>query len=523
MAAAALADDLLHHILNLDTRPYSDKSRREGCYTPTFDDFFHDAHAALAASGRGGTGLKKLTLFLEVGAYRRRDIGYYSMTLDVDPEDDARVAGLLADPAASRLEELIIACEHPNYERQYFPPLASLRCAATLRVLELDLCYLEPTSQGLAFPRLTDLTLRDCTLLEGYLQVVVDAAPALTSLTLVNVSQKPPVAAKKFEYMSNCFGVPLCLRCPMVTTLVLRIYVSKDELDTESSTDVGSGIELDMPNLRSFLYQGHPVKLSLTSPAPGLSIVDLDDTHRDHYVHECVPPPGMLTGFSSTRTLKLRLASIEDIVADGVILPMFPNLELLELDGKYGYRNRKTAEAVVRLLRSCPAMSELRLRLEMQYDYFYRHKTKDQVGGPFGESMDRFERLAPMSAAHRCAVELDEVSEIPAALTTNCAFSCLEKSLRKVTLQFEAKEVNCFQAQLAKFLVENAMVLEEMHIEDGSQFWPDHLCNKVTRWRAESFQRKNLPDTAASFRVYQLANPVVDSSKEQPRGKFRTA
>jgi hypothetical protein len=300
----------------------------------------------------------------------------------------------------------------------------------------------------------------------------------------------------------------------MVTALVLSIYVNKNELDndTESSTDVGSGIELDMPNLRSFLYQGHPVKLSLTSPAPGLSIVDLDDTHRDHYFHGFVPPPGMLTSFSSTRTLKLHLASIEDIVADGVILPMFPNLELLELDGKYGYRNSKTAEAVVRLLHSCPAMTELRLRLGMQYDYFY--ETEDQVGGPFAESMDRFERLAPMSAAHRCAVELGEVSEIPAALTTNCAFSCLEKSLRKVTLQFEAKEVNCFQGQLAKFLVQNAMVLEEMHIEDGSQFWPDHLCNKVKRWRAESFQRKNLPDTAASFRVYQLANPVVDSSEE---------
>ncbi|KAM0920322.1 hypothetical protein ACQ4PT_007597 [Festuca glaucescens] len=451
--------------------------------------------------------------FENLGAYRRPDIGYYSRTRNADPKDDSRVAWLLADPASSRLEELIIACEHRIYERQYFPPLAPLPCAATLRVLELDRCYLQPTSRGLAFPRLTDLTLRDCTLLEGYLQDVVDAAPAVTSLTLVNVSHKPPVAAKDFNYMSNCFGVPLRLRCPMVTALVLRIYLSKHRIGTERSTDVGSSIELDMPNLRSFLYQGYAVKLLLTSPALGLSRVDLDDTHRKHYVHGYVPPPGMLTGFSSTRTLKLRLVSIEDIVADGVILPTFPNLELLELDGKYGYRNRKTAEAVVRLLRSCPAMSELRLRLDMQYDYFYEQKIKDQAGGPFGESMDRFERLAPMSAARRCAVELDEVSEIPSALTNNCAFSCLENSLRKVTLQFTAKEVNCFQAQLAKFLVENAMVLEEMHIEDGSQFWPDHLCNKVARWRAESFKRKNLPDTAASFRVYQLANHVVDSKE----------
>jgi hypothetical protein len=302
----------------------------------------------------------------------------------------------------------------------------------------------------------------------------------------------------------------------MVTALVLRIYLCTDQLGSARSTEVGCTIELDMPNLRSFLYQGYTVKLLLTSPAPGLSTVDLDATQHQRYIRQYVTPqaPGMLTGFSSTRTLKLHIGSIEDLVADGVILPTFPNLELLDLDGKYRYRNSKTAEAVVRLFRSCPAMSELRLRLEMEYDYFYEYKMKDQARGPFGESMDRFERLAPMSAAHRCAVELDEVSEIPAALTNNCAFSCLDNSLRKVTLQFEAKEVNCFQGQLAKFLVQNAMVLEEMHIEDGSQFWPDHLCNKVKRWRAESFQRKNLPDTAASFRVYQLANPVVDSSEE---------
>jgi len=45
----------------------------------------------------------------------------------------------------------------------------------------------------------------------------------------------------------------------------------------------------------------------------------------------------------------------------------------------------------------------------MQYDYHYERKTKDPAGGPFAESMDRFERLASMPAAHRSAVELNEV------------------------------------------------------------------------------------------------------------------
>ncbi|CAM0907648.1 unnamed protein product [Alopecurus aequalis] len=451
-----------------------------GYYTrnPTFDAFFRDGNVALQlrGGGGGGKGLERLTLFLEVGAYRLPDTDHKVSLHDAEPEDDARVAGLLTAPAASQLKQLIIACQHHHFERHYFPPLAWLPCAAMLRGI--------------------------------YLQVVVDVAPALTSLALVNVSYKPRDSAKRkrsFMYVKNCFGLPLRLRCPTVTDLVLRTYLSEEELKT--SIDVG--IELDMPCLSSFRYQGHPVKLSLISPPPGLERVHLDDTCHKPYV---APVPRVLTSFSSTRVLKISFFSIENIVADGVILPTFPDLEFLELEGNYEYRNSKTAEAVVGLLRSCPAMSELRLRLDMQHDYHYEQKTKNALGGPFGESMDRFERLASMSAAHRSAVELGQVSEIPAALTNNGAFRCLETSLRKITLQFKAKEVNCFQVQLAKFLVENAMVLEEMHIEDGSQFWPDHLCHKVPRWRAESFRRKNLPVTAAGFRVYQLPNPVVDSN-----------
>ena len=171
--------------------------------------------------------------------------------------------------------------------------------------------------------------------------------------------------------------------------MVLKTYVNAKELQT--STDVG--IELDMPRLHSLSYQGYPVKLSLTSRTPLLEQVDIDDTLRKHHV---VPSPRVLTSFSSTRVLKMRLTRVKDIVADGVILPTFPNLVLLELDGKFGYRNSKSAEAVVGLLVSCPAMSELRLRLDMKYDYHYDRKTKGPVGGPFAEDMDRFEELASM-------------------------------------------------------------------------------------------------------------------------------
>ena len=63
-------------------------------------------------------------------------------------------------------------------------------------------------------------------------------------------------------------------------------------------------------------------------------------------------------------------------------------------------------------------------------------------------------------------------------------------------------------------------MLEEMHVDDGSQFWPDHLCHKVGMWRAESFRRKNLPATAAGFRVCQLPmdKPVKDPAEESCYG-----
>uniref|UniRef100_A0ACD5YYQ7 Uncharacterized protein n=1 Tax=Avena sativa TaxID=4498 RepID=A0ACD5YYQ7_AVESA len=232
------------------------------------------------------------------------------------------------------------------------------------------------------------------------------------------------------------------------------------------------------------------------------------------------PPSSMLATFASTRALKLRLRYIEDLLFDEhnnqhrgvvVLLPTFPNLELLEIDAayQYDYRNTNTAVATAALLRSCPTMSELRLRLAMHRNYCY----PDPVGGgPFEESVQRFERLVSKSSAQRAAIQLDGVSELPDVFTTKSgAFRCLQKSLRKVTLQFTAKEVNCFQVQLAKFIVENAMVLEEMHIDDGSQFLPDHLLDKVERWRADAFQRRNLQP--ASFRAYQLASPVADSGK----------
>lgn len=479
------------------------------------DAFLSAAETALAVfrGHRGGpvspgTRFKRLTLRLDYDAYRRakpywipKDDDYYPG--HQEPDGD-RVDGLaLAHPAASQLEVLHLECQRYTYEHR--PRLESLPCAATLRLLELTHCKLDPPSAWparsavLALPRLTDLQLRGCVVSEGYLQVVLHAAPALTNLVLVNVRRK---TAEEKADPDDSLRRPFSLRCPTLTALELDtsgLYYSDTKEELKALTDCG--IELDMPSMRSFCYRGSFVKLSLTSPAPGLARVELD-VSRYGQGHE--PTSRMLRSFSTTRALKLRLNCIEDIVAgeeeEGgpILLPTFPNLELLEVDGGYQYKNNETAAlGMARLLGSCPVMSELWLRLRMTR---YKAWKKDPPGASFAATVDRFNKLAASMAS--VSVQGGDsigdacyISELPAL--SGCALSCL----RKATLKFNSpEELNCLEVQLTKFLVENAMALEEMHVDHGRQFWTDHLCNNVPRWRADSFQRKNLPDTGV-FRV----------------------
>uniref|UniRef100_A0ACD5YP84 Uncharacterized protein n=1 Tax=Avena sativa TaxID=4498 RepID=A0ACD5YP84_AVESA len=477
--------------VNLDIRSYLATKDQDLCLSPSpLDALFRDAVAALTAFPRRPA-LKRLTLFLKLDDI---DSSYLMDHAEAEPRDDGKVAGLLAaNPVTTKLEELLIGCEYDS--RKFGLPLASMPCAATLRVLDLELCNIQPAPILLVFPCLKDLRLRKCVFREGHLQAMVDAAPALTSLLLVNVSQMPPVEPPdSANDMRNYRTLPLRLRCLTCTALELETYFEDDELQAFGHI----GIELDMPSMRSFRYQGHPVKLSLISPAPSLAHVDLDATYHGGLSQSLPkePMPRMLTSFSTTTALKLNLGTLKDILDGekehgGAILPTFLNLKLLHIDVFYERPSSIMSLAMERLLRSCPAMSELRLMMWWNYDSEIELENKDPATNSFAQSMDRFQKLASTTPPH----SISKVSELPAALADNSAsFSCLRTSLRKVTLLFNAKEVDCFQVQLAKFLVENAMVLEEMYVDDGNQFWLEHLRHKLARWRADSFRARNLPD-----------------------------
>ncbi|KAM0842040.1 hypothetical protein ACQ4PT_058613 [Festuca glaucescens] len=265
----------------------------------------------------------------------------------------------------ARLDELRIACED-DYQGQYDPPLASLSCAATLRVLELHLCMLQlpSSSTGLALPSLNDLTLERFFFSEGYLQAMVDVAPVLASLALVNIGQRAKLEPAEDLYdMPKYFSLPLRLRCPTTTDLALV-----------------------QNNIRPINTTSGPYGTrTISRPSDGVSdLPDVLTSNRASFI--CLK--------KSLRKVTLQL------------------------------RPRRFTSAIT------------------------------------------WRWFRPTS---------DGVSDLPDVLTSNRALlRCLKKSLRKVTLQFKAKEVSCFQVQFAKFLVENAMVMEEMHIDDGSQFLPGH-------------------------------------------------
>ena len=77
------------------------------------------------------------------------------------------------------------------------------------------------------------------------------------------------------------------------------------------------------------------------------------------------------------------------------------------------------------------------------------------------------------------------------------SFSCLKNCLTRVSLHFCMMEPNCLGVQLAKFFIENAMVIEEICLDDGSQKMCEHVNPSISRWIANSAKRRKLTSSFA--------------------------
>uniref|UniRef100_A0A453MPF8 FBD domain-containing protein n=1 Tax=Aegilops tauschii subsp. strangulata TaxID=200361 RepID=A0A453MPF8_AEGTS len=164
----------------------------------------------------------------------------------------------------------------------------------------------------------------------------------------------------------------------------------------------------------------------------------------------------MLAATRHARVLKLTAYSMADLASTD--LPVFPNLERLEIEELCGWCLSDRAAAVTalfNLLRGCPAVRELRLKFSSRE---YRRETNHP---------DPTDQMAAASAMSECSYEGhdDQLSAGPSGAT---ALECLRRSLRRVVVRFDGQlGLTCFQARLIKYFARNAQLLEEVVVDGG--------------------------------------------------------
>ncbi|XBI67390.1 hypothetical protein VPH35_046748 [Triticum aestivum] len=441
--------------VNLDTRSYHVLD--DNLYGKRAS-FVRDAHAALDAHGRHCP-LGKLTFHVEG---HRWDIVQVFLCISDDGLKDDIVGLVLSHRAARSVEELCVDAyvrRHPYEDRDesgyYDLSLASLP-SKNLRRLRITSCTslrVPPDSAPVAFPRLEELRLRFCSdvPLED-LQSVVDSAPHLAVLELHSVclsssENDVPGDAATHEGLPP----PAKLRCPAVTALVL----------SDCTWTNWTGVELDAPMLRCFRYNGNFGEPFALKPqeAANLKRVDIDFSPGMYYYIEnntCACFWQRAASFSNARVLKLKTNQLEHLRPGCETNGPEPN--------KYKPgRSKPTGSAIAHVLHCCPMIRELRLNLSTS--------TKDQLD--FDKSVNHFLRRRFKNPTMSY-----EVPDYIHGLTGQSFRDCLS-SLRCVSLRFRRDESNRFGARLAKFLAENAMVLEEMHIDDGNLKIGEHINHVV--------------------------------------------
>ncbi|KQJ87545.1 F-box protein At3g03040 [Brachypodium distachyon] len=444
------------------------------------------------------------------------------------------VARVLCHPALRRVEELSVTAvdslcrqdDAGSAQRIFALSLASLP-SETLRVLDLTNCsgLTPPPPPGVAFPRLVSLRLLLCAVPLDQLQRVIDAAPALAAVRLEAVDLVPATGIEDWDdddEEEEGAGPPLRLRCPSATTLTLE-NCRWPRPDRE--------LEFDAPRLRRFRYKGTLRRFSLSpQPRPCLARADLHlISERPFSYHDPFQEARdrevfwrSVQSLGNVKQLKLKVKWLEDIAVVGAaerakLLCRFGGLEHLELEGAHRPKGKTAAAAIANLLRCCPAVRELRIRLTVERrDYFPgisecpRSSLLSELRDDFNKSLDRFQHHRSQPAVsiereHDNDVNCDEVSDLP-ALSGGRQFSCLQSSLRCVGLRSRMENSDCFGAKLIKFFAQNAVLLEEMRIDDGNAKMHEHMIHKVEMWIASSSQRarSDSPGGTRSFRILPL-------------------
>jgi hypothetical protein len=222
--------------------------------------------------------------------------------------------------------------------------------------------------------------------------------------------------------------------------------------------------------------------------------------------------------FNTTRRLKLKLDLLMDLVlADKAIKDVllgslsFGRLEQLELEGKYEPGTTTSMVLLADLLGCCPVVRDLRLKFsKVELPLAPMRSTVDKEEAD-DDVLQMLEHLNPSVRrwilANRGKNKLDKVGGhakdiklqhddsyqvygIP-GLTSEHAFSCLQ-SLKRVRLDFGMDEPSCLGVKLAKFFAENAMVVQDLHVDACGQEMLEHLDPSVRRLMAANTDKKKL-------------------------------
>ncbi|CAN6347170.1 unnamed protein product [Urochloa humidicola] len=393
------------------------------------------------------------------------------------------VGSLISHPAARQLEELRVAAVRPGMDNVSFlineeepdsfskVRTYSLRVGSlplrTLRVLDLTRCKgLKPAAATDAMPRLETLRLRLCSLESGDLQALMDAAPGLATVHLESVFFKGSSAGT--TVVATAPGPSVCLRCREVTDLVIE-FCGMEGQGRWGSGDRGS-VEIDAPKLRHFRYKGSERRFSLASPAPDMVVLELSFTPKCYHDFDKDKTRVLfwhfVRNFTSAKVLKLKVNNLKDITVGKArraeLLCTFRNAMCLELEGVHHPTATKAAAvAIANLLRCCPAVRDLRLKLstvpsnsvkKSTYGWTFLER-KDSLD--YNKSIDRFlrrDRLNPV-------ISLDDNDKQDIPGLSGHSLTCLQSSLRIVALQFHMDNSSWFGIQLVKFFTSNAKVL----------------------------------------------------------------
>ncbi|XBI68017.1 hypothetical protein VPH35_047279 [Triticum aestivum] len=396
------------------------------------------------------------------------------------------LAKLLSHHAARRVEELRLDAEESESDRRtygacwdaysdgeinlsslgvYVFNLGSVQ-SENLRVLDLtNSSDLVPPASAVVFPRLSSLRLHHGTVRLDALQSLIYAAPALATVHFESLIILPP---------------------------------------TDREPDPGSPIDHRWDFVKTSLLL--PAEALLRLPAATVLALERcnwknnDGSLRHYIVDKAGVVPAKIDAPRLRRFSEERRAEL---------LPTFSILQRLQLHGVHRPKGKMAAVAIANLLRCCPMLHDLRINLTADHHYLhYWHEHDDE--NRFLErkfSADR-EKSIDLLTRHRNSKPTGDVSEIPGL--SQHSFDCLGSSLARVALQFRLGAANCLGAKLIKFFAENAMVLEQMFIEDGNAKLWEHISYKVEKLISDSSIRRK--PGASSFVVLPLRGDLTINS-----------